>query len=67
MSPPLYLSKDNFHLQRLIIPIERTLFHYVSHTTILWCALETLPINLTQLPLQIAHIKQHITHIPIEI
>jgi hypothetical protein len=52
MSPPLYISKDNFHLQRLNIPIEHTLFYYVSHTTILWRALETLPINLTQLPLQ---------------
>jgi hypothetical protein len=52
MSSPLYLSRDNFYLQRPNIRVEHTLFYLVSHTTMLWRALETLPINLTQLSLQ---------------
>jgi hypothetical protein len=52
MSSPLYLSRNNFYLQRPNIYVEHTLFYPVSHTTISWRALETLPINLTQLPPQ---------------
>jgi hypothetical protein len=52
MSPPLYLRKDNFYLQRLNIHVEHTLFYPISHATILWRALETLPFNLTQSLLQ---------------
>jgi hypothetical protein len=42
MSSPLYLSRDNFYLQRPNIYVEHTLFPPVSHTTILWRAPETL-------------------------
>jgi hypothetical protein len=51
MSPPLYISQSNFYLQRPNIHVEHTLFYRVSQTTIWWRALETLPINLMQLPL----------------
>jgi hypothetical protein len=52
MSPPHYLSQNNFYLHRPNIHVEHTLYYLVSHTTILWRALETLLINLTRLPLQ---------------
>ena len=45
-------SKDKFHLQRLNIYVEHTLFYPVSHTTMLWRALETLRFNLTKSLLQ---------------
>ena len=52
MSSPLYLSRDNFYLQRPNIYVEHTLFYPVSHTTMLWRALETLRFNLTKSLLQ---------------
>jgi hypothetical protein len=50
MSPPHYLSQNNFYLYQPNIHVEHTLYYLVSHTTMLWRALETLLINLTQLP-----------------
>jgi hypothetical protein len=52
VSSPLYLSRDNFYLQRPNIYVEHTLFYPVSYTTILWRAPETIPFNLTQSLLQ---------------
>ena len=52
MSPPLYLSQNNFYLYRPNICVEQHLYFPVTHTTILRRALETLLFNLMQSLLQ---------------